>query len=260
MFNRIKAQLGRWLADYLSRPAGGAPRPHHVDDPRAVAAVLAKGDILLVSGGTRFGASIRYLTRSNWSHSALCVGDVLGAPAAGEEPRVLVESDVKEGIRAVPLSAYAGLPVRICRAEGLTAAEIDRVVAHAVARLGHRYDLKHVFDLLRFLIRKPPVPDQWKRNLLELGSGDPTRAICSTLIAEAFQSVRYPILPLLEPADDGDAPLWRRAVFHPRRPSLFTPADFDLSPWFQIVKPTLAQGFDPHGLRWEGEAAAVSPP
>lgn len=100
----------------------------------------------------------------------------------------------------------------------------------------------------------------WKRGLLELGSGDPTRAICSTLIAEAFQSIRYPILPLLEPADDGDAPLWRRAVFHPRRPSLFTPADFDLSPWFQIIKPILAQGFDPHGLRWEGESAAVSPP
>ena len=31
-----------------------------------------------------------------------------------------------------------------------------------------------------------------------LGSGDPTRAICSSLIAAAFGSVRYPVLPDVE--------------------------------------------------------------
>ena len=27
---------------------------------------------------------------------------------------------------------------------------------------------------------------------------------------------------------------------------LFVPRDFDVSPYFQIIKPTLEQGFDPH--------------
>jgi hypothetical protein len=30
---------------------------------------------------------------------------------------------------------------------------------------------------------------------MTLGSGDPTRLICSALIAQAFEVVRYPILP-----------------------------------------------------------------
>jgi hypothetical protein len=31
--------------------------------------------------------------------------------------------------------------------------------------------------------------------LITLGSGDPSRLICSALIAEAFRAVHYPILP-----------------------------------------------------------------
>ena len=38
----------------------------------------------------------------------------------------------------------------------------------------------------------------------------------------------------------------------------FTPRDFDLSPYFNIVKPTLEQGFDPHALRWGENAPAES--
>ena len=31
--------------------------------------------------------------------------------------------------------------------------------------------------------------------MIALGSGDPTRIICSALIAQAFEAVRYPIRP-----------------------------------------------------------------
>ena len=31
---------------------------------------------------------------------------------------------------------------------------------------------------------------------------------------------------------------------------LATPGDFDISPFFRIVKPTLEMGFDPHRLHW----------
>ena len=216
-----------------------------------MAGVLRKGDILLVCGSTRFGASIQYLTRSRWSHAALYVGVALGAPAAGEEPRTLVESDGVAGIRAVPLSQFRGSPVRICRAVGLSTAELDRVVADVTGRLGHRYDLRHILDLARYLVRRPPVPDPWKRRMLALGSGDPTRAICSTLIAEAFQRAGYPILPeRVPPANDPGAALLDWVLRH-RDPKLITPSDFDLSPYFAVVKPRIQPGFDPHRLRWE---------
>jgi hypothetical protein len=32
---------------------------------------------------------------------------------------------------------------------------------------------------------------------------------------------------------------------------LYTPRDFDTSPFFQIVKPTLAAGFDYRSVQWE---------
>ena len=68
-----------------------------------------------------------------------------------------------------------------------------------------------------------------------LGSGDPTRAICSTLIAEAFQSEAYPILPELL---DAEALRRRTPPFQARHYSLVTPRDFDLSPFFEVRKPS----------------------
>lgn len=64
-----------------------------------------------------------------------------------------------------------------------------------VERIGCTYDMRNIIDLARFLLPTPPVPVRWRRQMIALGSGEPTRAICSTLIAQAFQSVRYPILP-----------------------------------------------------------------
>ena len=70
------------------------------------------------------------------------------------------------------------------------------MVDFAVSEIGERYDMKNVFDLARYLFPMPPVPARFRRRMIALGSGDPTRAICSTLIAQAFGLVRYPILPL----------------------------------------------------------------
>ncbi|TGU56108.1 lipo-like protein, partial [Mesorhizobium sp. M2D.F.Ca.ET.147.01.1.1] len=84
---------------------------------------------------------------------------------------------------------------RICRASGLAPEDRDKVVAFMISKLGLRYDLKNIFDMLRYFMPTPPVPVRWRRRMLAFGSGDPTRAICSTLIAEAYGQIRYPILP-----------------------------------------------------------------
>src|SRR5690606_819617 len=84
--------------------------------------------------------------------------------------------------------------------------------------------------------------------LLALGSGEPTRSICSTLIAQAFQSVRYPILPIIERTEKRTAK--GREILHIRHHSLFAPRDFDLSPYFEIIKPAISSGFDYRGIAW----------
>ena len=108
--------------------------------------------------------------------------------------------------------------------------------------------MKHIWDLARFLFPTPPVPTRWRRRMLALGSGDPTRAICSTLIAEAFQSIDYPILPevVLSRDSDEEARHSYAELMHIRQHGLYMPRDFDVSPYFQIIKPTIELGFDQH--------------
>ncbi len=126
---------------------------------------------------------------------------------------------------------------------------------YVCSRIGDRYDLKNVFDLVRYPLPTPPVPSRWRRRMLALGSGDPTRAICSSLIAEAFQSVHFPILPLITSipdASDNCADCVREQL-HIRHHSLFVPRDFDVSPYFAIIKPNMVNGFDYRTLRWNVE-------
>ncbi len=248
-----RASLGQRLARFLARPrhvhSTSAPA-----DLQRLQACLRPGDVLLVEGHSRVSTAIKYLTQSTWSHAALYTGPLSGA---GDAVPCFVEADMVDGVRAVPLSQFSGLHARVCRPVGLTAEEVSRVVAHAVARLGHRYDLRNVIDLVRYLLPTLPVPPGWRRRLLVLGSGDPTRAICSTLIAQAFEAVRFPILPIIEqrPRDDPACPACVDEILHVRHHSLFVPRDFDVSPYFEVVKPTLAGGFDHRTLRWH-EAAA----
>ena len=245
------ASLGAWLGRALARFLSRRRHAHGVSlptDPGHLAACLRPGDVLLVEGESRFSVGIKYLTQSTWSHAALYVGAALG----DSERRCVVEADVVDGIRAVGLDEFAGLHVRVCRPVGLGPDEIRAVVDHAARRIGQRYDLKNIVDLVRWLLPTPPVPTRWRRRLIALGSGDPTRAICSTLVAEAFQSVRYPILPGIERRDRQDplCPGCVDEILHVRHHSLFVPRDFDVSPYFQVVKPTIEAGFDPRRVTW----------
>ncbi|HJO12725.1 MAG TPA: lipo-like protein, partial [Gammaproteobacteria bacterium] len=104
--------------------------------------------------------------------------------------------------------------------------------------------------LLRFLIQKPAVPNRFRRAMINIGSGEPTKAICSTLIAQSFQSINYPILPLRDEGVGGEGEV---PHFYKRHFTHFTPRDFDLSPYFRIVKPTLEKNFDFHNLHWQEE-------
>lgn len=244
-------RIGRLLARKLNQPSSGY-RPYTPSDFPTLCRTLRPGDVLLVEGRERVSIAIKYLTQSTWSHAALFVGDALPAPADGIERPRLIEVNVGQGCVATKLSFYADYNTRICRAVGLTEAERAAVVAFMLGKIGLRYDMRNIFDLLRYFFPTPPVPVRWRRRMLAVGSGDPTRAICSSLIAQAFQSVHYPILPDVAVTESGVGSGYaRRETLHIRHHSLFTPRDFDLSPWFEVVKPRLTAAFDPHSLTWD---------
>ena len=117
---------------------------------------------------------------------------------------------------------------------------------YAINRIGFGYDTKNIIDLMRYLF-PIPVPQRWRRRMIALGSGDPTKMICSALIAQAFDAVRYPILPKITRAPSKRA---KREILHIRDSSLYMPRDFDISPYFEIVKPTIINGFDYTALHW----------
>jgi hypothetical protein len=214
---------------------------------------IRPADVLLVEGRrSKINSAIRYLTQSTWSHSAIYVG--LGAKLgeADGEPLVLVEAELGKGVIASPLSKYATFNTRICRPAGLTVEDRNKVVKYVIERIGYDYDLKNIIDLMRYFLPQPPVPASWRRRMIALGSGEPTRAICSSLIAQAFESVGYPILPDVGRVDDES----RREILHIRHHSLYAPRDFDVSPFFAIVKPTIETGFDYKQMHWaKGEAS-----
>ena len=250
MFDWLTRTIGRALAVYLSKPIKRY-EPFSVHNAETLRAILKPGDVLLVEGNSRFSTAIKYLTQSTWSHAALFVGDTLKDSACKDEACELIEADLVAGVIAVPLSKYAHFNTRIVRPVRLTPEDRNTVVQFMVDSLGKSYDLKNIIDLLRYLFPTPPVPVRFRRRMLELGSGDPTRAICTALIAQAYQSVRYPLLPCVERrADQHHAGHTERELLHIRHHSLFTPRDFDVSPYFEVVKPTLVRGFNYKDLAW----------
>lgn len=251
MYRRLKQWIGTRILRYLQTPARRYS-PFFAPPIEVLGRSLRPGDILLIEGNTRLSAVIKFLTQSTWSHAALFIG---GAGAkhnetGGEQP-VLLEADAEHGVLLAPLSKYARFNTRICRPVGLSSSECQKVIDYALARVGTQYDTQQIFDLARYLFPYPPVPVFLRRRLLAIGSGDPTKAICSTLIAESFASIHYPILPeSVDGTSYGIAPFVESESDHIRRHGLYTPRDFDISPYFAVIKPTIENGFNFHTLQW----------
>lgn len=228
----VRKHLSKLLINFLSTEIGPLYR-HPTHNYEQLKKCIIPGDVLLVEGHQRFSAAIKYLTQSNWSHSALYIGE-----------EKLIEADLENGVQVIPLSTYQNFHTRICRPINLSPADLEKVIDYSYGRLGHHYDLKNIVDLARYLFPAPPVPNKWKRGVLEFGSGDPTKVICSSMIAEAFQSIHYPILPKIEHRGES---IWFKKKRHH---TLFTPSDFDRSPFFQIIKPTIQDSFNYLNIMW----------
>jgi hypothetical protein len=257
------------------------------NDPAQLRRHIRQGDVLLVEGNERISEVMKYLSQSSWSHAALYVGDeaLRRSPElrrdmiekyGDDANHLLVEALLESGVVLTPLSKYRDFNIRICRPHHLAAADRALVVDHALANVGHQYDLKNLLDLARYFLPVSIVPARWRRQALEFGSSDPTRVICTSLIAECFRRVRFPIVPIYEPLPPGMEPLpsryaWLERFSHKAEvshllrmvsPTLTTPRDFDLSPYFEIIKFNVIESsrFDYHKLRWVEEPGPSEAP
>jgi hypothetical protein len=274
----MRAALSRWFLRQLTRRRR---RYHYFGDNDSVRlkAAIRPGDVLLVDGDQRVSLAIKYLTMSPWSHSALYVGDALLTrdPALrremqrrfGREARhLIIEALVDRGVVVSPLVKYLDFNIRICRPAGLHPEDRDEVIDYAVSRIGWRYDRRNFFDLGRYLLPFHLVPPKLREDALHFGSGRETETLCSSLLAEAFGRVGFPILPFRPRQRPGTlfAKLRQQILGRPtryaysgllraRHPTLCVPRDFDLSPYFDIVKVDARRDpqFDYRKLEWEGK-------
>ncbi|MGE5414049.1 MAG: YiiX/YebB-like N1pC/P60 family cysteine hydrolase [Syntrophomonadaceae bacterium] len=245
--------------------------------PATLKATVRPGDVILVDGDQRISQAIKYLTTSSWSHSAFYIGDALLRRDAvtraemhrrfGREAKhLIVEALVDKGVVVSPLVKYADLNLRICRPVGLKPEDLAVVLDYVIARIGLKYDRRNFWDLTRYLLPFKLIPSSLREDALHFGSGRETETICSTMLAEAFEKVGFPILPV--PVRRKPNTLvehlhqqilgrpTRRAysgLLRARHPTLCVPRDFDLSPYFEIVKftPRHAAAFDYKRLEWE---------
>lgn len=236
MINWIRASIVKWLK--RKRPLPHAP----LSDFERIRHEIKPCDVLLVEGRSRVSEVIKLITQSNWSHAFLYIGrlhdieDPLQRERLGKyyhgnaDKQLIIESELGMGTIVRELTAYEREHLRICRPRGLGYHDSQKVITYAIGRLGSSYDVRQIFDLARFLFPWTILPRQWRSSLFSANPGRSTQTVCSTMIAEAFGQIQFPILPLVKRAEGDSVRLFMR------NPNLCTPSDFDYSPYFDIIK------------------------
>jgi hypothetical protein len=276
---RIRQALLAAGARMLTKPRGQYQR-HQPNDLGKLRRLIRKGDVVLVDGDQRISEVIKYLTQSCWSHSAIYVGDELlrrhpqqrtelVARYGVDAEHLLVEALMESGVIVSPLSKYELVNLRVCRPRGLTAEHLTRIVDEILAHVGTRYDVSNALELARYFFPVSLIPKRWRRTALDVGSPLTREVICSSMIARAFDNVGFPLMPTVVSAGNGHRPASRLAflrgrpdaeppVFRHGSPRVITPRDFDLSPWFDVVKFNAVDvdeaHFDYRRIRWQDDA------
>lgn len=275
---RVRQRIVRLVTRLLTTPLKRYQRPAR-NDLTNLRRFIKKGDVLLVEGDQRVSEVIKYLTQSSWSHAAIYVGDELWKRYPEDQPalrakfgddaqHLIVEALVEDGVVASPLSKYLEYNIRVCRPADLRREDAQVVTTEVISQIGFRYDIKNLIDLARYFLPLSLVPRRFRRSALTFGSGIPTQVICSSMIARAFAKVRYPVLPLVTDTDEPEPQrlrdwLSRRpprngSVFRRRPATLISPRDFDISPFFDIIKFNVIEDvrFDYRKIRWVEDQAS----
>lgn len=236
----LKAQINKRLANWLNHESQVHDIP--LCDFERLSFEIRPCDVLLVEGRSRVSQVIKTITQSIWTHSSLYIGrlhdiedpkmrEIVEAHFDGDpSTQLLIEPILGKGTIITPLTDYEGEHLRICRPRGLSRRDTQAVMGHAILHLGGDYDFRQMLDLARFFFPYGILPRRWRSTLFEHNVGIPTKTICSSMIASAFNHVHYPILPVIHQEKDGRYRLYKRNT------RLYKPSDYDYSPYFEIHK------------------------
>ena len=236
MFAAVTNALTNWLTRKTS------PVQSMLCDFERIRHEIKPCDVILIEGRSRVSEVIKLITQSPWSHAVLYIGRLHDIEDTGLrdcikqyyfgplDQQLIIESELGIGTVIRPLSEYGDEHLRICRPRGISFNDSQAVIAYAIGRLGTPYDVRQIFDLARFLFPWFMLPRRWRSSLFTVRPGDSTHTVCSTMIAEAFGNIQFPILPLVKREQGGEVRLFMR------NPRLCTPSDFDYSPYFEIIK------------------------
>ena len=238
---KISTWLNHRIIAYFKKQV--APNRGYLCDFDRLSHEIRPADVLLVEGCNRISLIINKITKSAWSHSALYIGRVhdiedptlrealhqhyQGAP----HERLVIESHIGQGTYIAPLSKYKNDHLRICRPTGISSKDAQAVIGYAISRVGKQYDIRQFVDLGRFLLRSRFIPYRIGSTLFKDKSNSTTNEICSEMVANAFASIDFPLLPLIKKDDENEAYQVIR-----RNTRMTTPSDFDYSPFFDIIK------------------------
>lgn len=236
MFKYFKEKSIKWLID--EPPLNDIP----MGDFERMSHEIRLCDVILVEGRSRVSDVIRMMTQSPWTHSALYIGRLHDIESSNLREKIssslevalneqlVIEGYLGKGTIITPLSYYKKEHLRICRPKGISRSDIQKVISYAIEQLGTEYNVRQIMDLARFMFPWEILPRQWRSSLFEHKVGESTRTVCSSMIAEAFASINYPILPLIKRHEETGIELIHR------NPKIYTPKDFDYSPYFDIIK------------------------
>ena len=203
---------------------------------------IRPGDVVLVEGRSNVAEIIKTVTQSMWTHSFMYLGRlhdiddptlrdrILKYRDSTPDEQLIVEALLGKGIIISTIENYDGEHLRICRPRGITRKDSQTVIKYAIKQLGTDYNVRQIMDLARFMFPYWFLPKRWRSTLFEHNAGRPTKTVCSTMMAEAFAKVRFPIFPVVHQDKQGNLKLLRS------NSKLITPKDFDHSPYFDVIK------------------------
>ncbi len=234
----------KWIARALTRwfMRFEPQKPQYLGDFDRMKKELRPCDVILVESPTFLGRIIQQITQSHWAHAALYLGKaeeisdedfrqkILALPWVHPQTQIIIEGYMGQGTILNPIEYYRTYNLRVCRPRGLLNSDAQQVVRAALEHWGADYDIVQILDLARFLLPWSFIPKRWRSSLFSYQPGLQTKTVCSTMIAESFARVKFPILPLIKVNTIGKIEIFQR------NPKLYTPKDFDLSPYFEILK------------------------
>jgi hypothetical protein len=258
-------RLYQWLSDWLQQQR--QPAGMRLSDFERVRQELHPCDVLLVDGSSRLDQRIKRLSNSRWSRALLYLGRLhdIDDPAlrailveyqpCEADTQLVMEASLDRGLILQPLTNLEPGHMRICRPRGLSHHDAQEVIRFAVSRLGLSSGPGWM-DILRLFVPWQLIPRRWRLALFARMAGRLLRTLTGTSVGDAFAFIQYPVLPLVKHQEDGATRLYRR------HPQAFFAADFDHSPYFDVIKYAFVDQTTEHRgerlLPWKGSHGALS--